>query len=322
MNRKHESYGGFQPLELRDTGFFYSENEYNLLKFNSAKVGIGKVIEKNQIEKMYVPFYLCPNVCKEIEGHDLEVVYYNIDKELLPIINDEFIEGDWIYIVDYFGIMDNRLDVYIKKHSDYKYIVDNCHSFFHKPNVGENYIYSCKKFFGVPDGSYLITDDYIEEQGSLSKGAEYSNYLITALESGTNYCYNEKKKVDDLLGRTYDNMSIIADKIMRSIDYEMVINIRRENAAQYERAFSEINRIKIEKNSVPYMYPLNFGQNIKKELIGKKIFVPTLWEQCKEEKYKETWEYDLTENTLFLPVDQRYDKEDVEYVISIVKSLM
>ena len=194
--------------------------------------------------------------------------------------------------------------------------------FFHKPNVGENYIYSCKKFFGVPDGSYLITDDYIEEQGSLSKGAEYSNYLITALESGTNYCYNEKKKVDDLLGRTYDNMSIIADKIMRSIDYDMVINIRRENAAQYERAFSEINRIKIEKNSVPYMYPLNFGQNIKKELIGKKIFVPTLWEQCKEEKYKETWEYDLTENTLFLPVDQRYDKEDVEYVISIVKSLM
>ena len=50
--------------------------------------------------------------------------------------------------------------------------------------------------------------------------------------------------------------------------------------------------------------------------------MPTLWEQCKEEKYKETWEYDLTENTLFLPVDQRYDKEDVEYVISIVKSLM
>ena len=92
----------------------------------------------------------------------------------------------------------------------------------------------------MPDGSYLITDDYIEEQGSLSKGAEYSNYLITALESGTNYCYNEKKKVDDLLGRTYDNMSIIADKIMRSIDYDMVINIRRENAAQYELSLIHI----------------------------------------------------------------------------------
>ncbi len=37
---------------------------------------------------------------------------------------------------------------------------------------------------------------------------------------------------------------------------------------------------------------------------------------------KETWEYDLTKNTIFLPVDQRYDEEDIRYIISVVESLI
>lgn len=322
MNRKHESYGGFQPFEIRNTGLFYSEAEYNLLKYNSAKVAIDKLILKNEIKRIHVPFYLCPNVCKEIEHHDLQVFYYKIDKDLLPIIDNNFMEGDWIYIVDYFGIMSNRMDGFIKEQSCYEYIVDNCHSFFHKPNVGSNYIYSCRKFFGVPDGSYLITDEIICEQGELSKAAEYAGYLLTALESGTNASYIEKKSVDSFLGQTYDNMSRLADEIMHSIDYEFVINRRKENTKVYEETFRGINKIDIEKDSIPYMYPLNFGKDIKNKLIEKKIFVPTLWAQCGSEKYKGTWEYDLTENTLFLPVDQRYDREDIEYIISVVQSLM
>ena len=50
--------------------------------------------------------------------------------------------------------------------------------------------------------------------------------------------------------------------------------------------------------------------------------MPTLWDQCGDEKYKETWEYDLTKNTIFLPVDQRYDEEDIRYIISVVESLI
>ena len=57
-------------------------------------------------------------------------------------------------------------------------------------------------------------------------------------------------------------------------------------------------------------------------MIENKIFVPTLWDQCGDEKYKETWEYDLTKNTIFLPVDQRYDEEDIRYIISVVESLI
>lgn len=321
MNRKHESYGGFQPLELRRSNSYYSTSEYHLLKYNSAKVGIDKVINENKVKRIHVPLYLCPNVCKEIERHDLQVIYYKIDGNLLPLI-ENYEKDDWIYIVDYFGIMSNRMDQFIKNHTNFHYIVDNCHSFFHRPNVGSNYIYSCRKFFGVPDGSYLITEDFICEQEELSNGAGYAGYLLTSLENGTNACYQEKKHVDELLGQSYDNMSKLADAIMHSVDYEFVANRRRENAKIYEQAFGGLNRIKVETDVIPYMYPLNFGTNIKRELIQRKIFVPTLWGQCGDEKYKGTWEHDLTENTLFLPVDQRYDEEDINYIVSVVKSLM
>ena len=153
VKRKHSSYGGFQPLELKQGQAYYSEDKYNLLKYNSAKVGIDILIEKEHIQKIFVPFYLCPNVCREIERHDLEVEYYSIDDNLLPII-ERAEEEDWIYIVDYFGVMDTKVDTYISEHPEQHYIVDNCHSFYHKPNVGDNYIYSCRKFFGVPDGAY------------------------------------------------------------------------------------------------------------------------------------------------------------------------
>ena len=321
VKRKHSSYGGFQPLELKKGQAYYSEDAFNLLKFNSAKVGIDMLIEKNHIKKMFVPFYLCPNVCREIEKHDVQIEYYSIDCNLLPIL--ERVEaGDWIYIVDYFGVMDKKVDSYISEHPDNQYIVDNCHSFYHKPHVGDNYIYSCRKFFGVPDGAYLITNSYIASQPQLVCNAKQAGYLLTCLEEGTNVCYQEKKKMDQYIAERYEGMSLLTDAIMKSIDYEEVKQRRQKNAQIYEEKFGKLNCISIESESIPYVYPLNIGKNIKNELVKNKIFVPTLWEQCGDEKYKDTWEYKLTKNTIFLPVDQRYDEEDIHYIISVVESLI
>lgn len=37
-------------------------------------------------------------------------------------------------------------------------ILDNTQSFFQKPISGIDTIYSCRKYFGVPDGAYLSTN--------------------------------------------------------------------------------------------------------------------------------------------------------------------
>lgn len=317
MIRKHESYGGFQPLELKLETDYYASISKHVLKYNSAKAALNALLCNRSFSRLYIPYYLCPNVCNELESHSIQITYYHIDNNLLPIL-DDLDDGSWVYIVDYFGVMDERVDNYMNSHSTYNFILDNCHSFFHNPNQSVC-IYSCKKFFGVPDGAYLITDDLIEEQPELTSASYYSDYLLKCLEEGTNSCYERKKEVDALLGKNYAGMSRLADLLMHSIDYDYVKKRRISNADEYEKAFNNINKIKVDIGSIPYMYPLNIGKNIKSHLIENKIFVPTLWKHCLDESFYDTIEYDLTENTIFLPVDQRYDKEDILYIISIIK---
>lgn len=95
--------------------------------------------------------------------------------------------------------MDTKVDKYISEHPEQHYIVDNCHSFYHKPNVGGNYIYSCRKFFGVPDGAYLITNAVIASQPRLVCNAKQAGYLLTCLEEGTNACYQGKRRWINIL---------------------------------------------------------------------------------------------------------------------------
>ena len=114
-------------------------------------------------------------------------------------------------------------------------------------------------------------------------------------------------------------MSYLARRILNSIDYEAVKAIRKQNAAKYDDAFSSINLIHIEKNSSPYMYPLNIGKDIRSLLVKENVFTPTLWGQLLSEEFNNTKERELTTNTVFLPVDQRYDETDIDTVIGIVR---
>ena len=314
----NEEYGGYLPLELRK-GDEYFKN-LPLKRFNCGKAALSFVLKNHSFNRLYVPYYLCPNVLKELESHGAEVVYYNINSDLMPErIMDE--EDSCIYLVDYFGVMDNKVKKLANSMKHASIILDFCHSFFCEPIIKKNVynIYSAKKFFGVPDGAYLITEGFNGKEETYSFSSDYSDYLIQSLEHGTNYCYDLKKKADKIIGGNYDTMSILAKRLLESIDYQSVMGIRKRNFKIYDSYFSEINRIKVEDESVPYMFPLNVGKNIKKELVAEKIYVPTLWSSTFDDSFKGTLEYKLSGETLFLPVDQRYNDEDIIYICDTVQ---
>jgi hypothetical protein len=56
-------------------------------------------------------------------------------------------------------------------------------------------------------------------------------------------------------------------------------------------------------------------------LIARKIFVPTYWPNVYNWTLPDSLEYRLTQNIVSLPVDQRYNTEDMKYMADIVKSL-
>ncbi len=322
MESNINEYGGFLPIELIlcNKKKSYYQN-YNTISFNTVKAAISLIEKDIEQEDILVPYYLCPNVIAEIKKNFSNVVFYNISKDLLPVLNN--LKGKVIYLVNYFGIMDTEIRKYIINNSDTIFIIDNAHSFYFKPIIRKNVynLYSCKKFFGVPDGGYLITSKIIQNPYEKSYSNSISNYLIKSLEEGTNSCYSEKKEVDNFLNNNYSGISIFSHKLLSLIDYKRIKKIRKKNFKIYQKAFKSINSIKCEPNSIPYVYPLNVGKNIKKELVEKKIYVPTLWNMDTEEA-NINFELSLKNNTLFLPLDQRYEKKDILNIISFVKELL
>lgn len=323
MERMHEEYGGFLPLELCEKEEYYQYDKMQLQRYNSAKAAISAVLDMLDVKKVYVPNYMCPNVCQMLEKRSVEVEYCSINEHLLPpVFKDD--KDVCIYVTDYFGIMDKAIDEYIKQYCQAKILIDNCHSFFHEPVFEENIynVYSCKKFFGVPDGAYLIGKNIEIKEHEPTYSAEQASYLLECVERGTNYCYKAKKQVDCELAENYGGMSILSEKILKSIDYNYVKERRSDNFTAYQEAFANVNILQCEENSVPYMYPLNVRRNIKKQLVEQKIYVPTLWQRTLTEDFKGTLEYDLSNDTLFLPVDQRYGEKDIQYIIEVVKSVL
>ena len=323
METKIKEYGGFLPIELilssNSKDCYY--NKYNLLLFNTVKAAIPLIKDDLKSEDIFIPYYLCPNVIAEIKKNFKNTQFYNINNNLLPVLDN--LDGKIIYLVNYFGIMDKLLRKYVSVHKNTVFIIDNAHSFYFKPIIRQNVynLYSCKKFFGVPDGGYLIASKKIENPYKESYSNSISNYLIKSFEEGTNSCYSEKKEIDEFINKNYSGISIFSKKLLSLIDYKKIKIIRKRNFKIYNNAFKNINKIKCENGSIPYLYPLNVGKNIKQELINNKIYVPTLW-NMESEKSNIEFELNLKDYTIFLPLDQRYDKNDILYIINKVKSIL
>ena len=323
MKRTKKEYGGFLPLELNLGGNHPYYHEYsNILSFNTIKAGLPLISNTLKAKRILVPYYLCPNVIKELEKSFDEVEFYYLNNSLLPQIDD--LKEKVIYLVDYFGIMDKAITDYVNNNPETSFLVDNAHSFYNKPVMRENVfnLYSCKKFFGVPDGGYLISERKIEQKYEKTVSSHISNYLIKSLEEGTNSCYQEKKKVDEYINNNYSGISTFAEDLLSRIDYEKIKKIRKRNFSIYQQYFGDTNQIKCEKENVPYIYPLNMGKNIKDKLIKEKIYVPTLWGQCLDKQFDNKLEQKLAADTLFLPLDQRYEEIDIKYISEKVKALL
>ena len=67
----------------------------------------------------------------------------------------------------------------------------------------------------------------------------------------------------------------------------------------------------------PLVYPywVENGKGLKKKLISKSIFVATYWPNVFEWCKSDDLEYELADNVVCIPVDQRYDKDDMERIL-------
>ena len=147
-----------------------------------------------------------------------------------------------------------------------------------------------------------------------------------------NEAYTEKIESDKYFYDNYKGMSRISQGLLSSVDYEFIKQRREENFNMLHGLLKAYNQFLLEgNNTAPYLYPFRPKKNyegntidvsaLKKSLVAQKIYTPTLWRELITSEYEETLEYQISKNTVFLPIDQRYDVQDMEYLAQNVLTL-
>lgn len=311
-------FGGYLPIELNNNNEFYYGS--NVTRYNSARSALISVIRNQGYKKIFIPVYMCESVRKALDANGIDYNYYNINIDLTPDI-DVTSSDSAIMITNYFGLMKYGSDLVDK----YKNVIfDNTQAFFAEPVENAFNIYSCRKFFGVCDGAYLVGTSYDEPDRYQPR---HSGYLLDSITFSTNQGYRESLENEKQIENDgVKGMSVLSQKILINTDYGSVKKIRRENYSILEKNLSDINEYKgdyIYNNCVPMIYPLLIrDEDLRRKMVDHKIFVPQWWKYILDEDNANEIERDLSEFLLPLPIDQRYGGDDMCQLAATIRKLI
>ncbi|MDT2782429.1 hypothetical protein P7H41_10725 [Vagococcus fluvialis] len=312
--------GGYFGLE----DFKGEEYHLNAIRLNSARNAIIYIMKVKKIQKIFIPYFLCDSVKNVLVREKFLFEEYHIDEELMPIIDFELKENEYILIVNYFGQILPSEMINLKNKLQ-NIIIDNTQSFYSKEIKDIVSFNSCRKFFGVSDGSYLYIENELEEKIDNDFSGDRMTHIIGRYEKDASEYYkyfvqNDKKMISEPLKQ----MSALTQNLLKVIDYDRTFDQRNINYDFLFEEFHKINKLKLKKIKGAFCYPLYIedGEKIREVLISKKIYIPLLWPEVLKKNEISVLEGDFARNIVHLPCDQRYDIDDMKKVVKEVKKCL
>ena len=311
--------GGYIELETFRGRMLHEE----ATKLNCGRNALAYLCEAKKIEKLYLPYFLCssvPDVCEKL-GVPFE--FYHVDETFMPQFPQKLGENEWLYIVNYYGQLSNET---LKRWKDQhgRIIVDNAQSYFQLPVEGVDTLYTCRKFFGVADGAFLYTDVRLERELQQDESFERMHFLLGRYERSANEFYAEYAANNKLFaGEPVKMMSKLTQNLLHGVDYKFVRARRSQNFAVLHEQFGSANQLTLTIPEGAFMYPLwiKNGAAVRKKLQAEKIYIPTLWPNVLQQLPETAVEYQLAMDILPLPVDQRYEAEEMKYLAGQVRKM-
>lgn len=315
--------GSFIELQF-PKGLEY-RNGKNIARLNSGRAAIYHAFRVSGCKNIYIPYYQCDTVREFLIRKCCTVKYYHIDKNFNPIdLSPD--EGDAVLLVNYYGIMSSsRMKTLAGNYRNV--IIDNSQAFFAEHIENTLSVYSARKFVGVPDGAYVIgnnAEKYLEEypQGYSSDTAAFLLQRIEYGCEGKSYVSRSENehRIDT---EDISLMSKLTHTILDGTDYDAIISPRRENFAYAQKVFGGINRLDptlyYDDSCVPMVYPLIVeDDSLLGRLLENKHFQGHWWSYLLDEMPKESFEYYISRYVIPITIDQRYGKEEIDFIRSIV----
>ena len=310
--------GGYFSLELSEGESYHP----HAIALNTGRNCLEYIMRCRNYRKVYVPYYTCEAVMEPFQKLDIPYEYYHINKQLEIAEDISLGSEEALLYTNYFGLKQTYVEQLAKQYGK-QLIVDNTQAFYAKPIADVDTFYTCRKFFGVPDGAYLYTDAHADFEIEQDVSYDRVSFLMKRLDLGAEAGYADfHEQSKRLVGQPIKRMSNLTAQMMKGIDYRFVAQRRRENYKYLHQHLAETNQFSLEldEEAIPMVYPyLTKDGTLKQKLIGERIYVATYWPNVLEWTSEKDFECLLVQNTCFLPIDQRYGIGEMERMVSCIQ---
>lgn len=342
MANTEREMGGYFELER----FGGEEYHKGAVALDCGRNCLAYFIEARNITSIWTPWYLCDSVDDTCTKYGATVHHYDLAENFEPNYEDlvEFGEGDYLYLVDYYGQLSNEAIYKAAEACSGRLIVDEVMAFFRKPlgcaeadastsegaavvsgacvgtskSSGATFdtLYSCRKFFGVADGAYLYTTASLERELPVDQSHERMDFVLARCELPCNDYYaqctsNNKHFIDGSIKQ----MSPITHNLLRGVDYASAAQRREENFAYLAERLAGINQLELTMPQGSFMYPLMVenGTQVRRVLQAQKIYVTSMFWTREDRAPGNSKRF--IQNIVPLVCDHRYTLDDMAYQV-------
>ena len=332
MNKDYgfDGIGGFLPL---DSNYHTDIGKIDGRLVNSGRNALELILLSTPgLKKIYIPDYYCGEVKTGLMRLGLKTAEYPVNESLecgnLP---PDLKEDEALIAVNYFGVKGKYVSELTEKYPG-RVIVDNCQAWYSPvPPKGMGAFFSPRKFFGVPDGGVAcapaLNDDnplFAELWEKLPQGKSYKRCeaLLKRIDCGPEAAYemskNERREVGEA---PLEKMSRLTELMLGNIPFVDFRRRRMENFEYLQMRLGNHNpladKFSREMNG-PMAYPyISSDPHLREELIKRRIFVATYWPGLLAGASETAAK--LAGDIVPLPVDQRYDRNDMEYIVKVIE---
>lgn len=309
--------GSFIEMQLPKGTEYYSGDtirEMDIVRLNSGRAALWHAFRITGCSSIWIPYYQCDTVRSFFIQMHVQIKYYHIDDHFRPIdVHQKPDEA--IMLVNYYGVMaDYRM---IALSGCFKnVIIDNSQSFYANPIDNCQNVYSTRKFFGVPDGAYVIGKNASSFLSEYEQGysSDTSLFLLQRIEYGCEgKAYKSRMENEQRIAKeSIRLMSKLTRTILCGTDYQEASAKRKENFQIAKELFDSQNLIQVSKFTdslcIPMVYPLVVeDDSLLTKLLEVKHFQGHWWSYLTKEMPKNTFEHWISRYMIPITIDQRYE---------------
>ncbi len=312
--------GGYFELEISDNGSVYHNTA---LALNSGRNAFEYILRCKKYQRIHIPYFTCEVLLQPVKKLNIEYSFYHINETFIPILTN-YQDGDAILYTNYYGLNQKNIELLVKK---YKHlIIDNSQALFDFPIENISTFYSPRKFLGLPDGGFVyganeIKTDHYEIDSSLDRFSHLLCRIENDAESGYDLFKINDAKLDN---QPIKLMSKFTKKLLNGVNFNKVIQKRISNFNFIHDQLNKTNKltsfIDQSKMTCPLVYPywVENGAELRKSLTTHRIYTAIYWPNTKTWCNSDSLEYRLTDEVVYLPIDQRYCFEELNEILQYV----